>query len=74
MKSAKTRHETGHGGAEWQVSQCACGQLTLRLGALRIEFTPEEFAQLDRMIADAAKRFEVVAGDAALLNHKPLTH
>lgn len=75
MKSAKTRHETGHSSAaEWQVTQCACGQLTLRLGALRIEFTPEEFAQLDRMIGDAAKRFEVLAGEAALPTHKPLTH
>jgi hypothetical protein len=73
MTSAKTRYEAGHG-AEWQVTRCACGQLTLRLGALRLEFTPEEFARLDRMIADAAKRFEVVAGDVLLSNHRPLTH
>ena len=73
MKSSKTRHEPEHG-ADWQVSQCACGQLTLRLGALRIEFTPEEFAQLDRMITDAAMRFEVVAADATRSTHKPLTH
>jgi hypothetical protein len=69
----KSHHDPNHG-PEWQVTQCACGQLTLRLGPIRIEFTPDEFAQLDRMIADAAKRFDVVAADAPASTHKPLTH
>jgi hypothetical protein len=72
-ESHKSRHEPAHG-ADWQVTQCACGQLTLRLGPVRIEFSPQEFAQLDRLVADAVKRFEVVSGDAVLSNPMPLTH
>jgi hypothetical protein len=71
--SPHSRHDSAHG-ADWQVTRCACGLMTLRIGPIRIEFTPEEFAQLDRMVGDAMKRFEVAAGDAAPSNPRPLTH
>jgi hypothetical protein len=44
---------------DWCVTQCACGQLTLRLGAMRIDFGPEEFAQLHRLLSHAMQQFDV---------------
>ena len=60
--------------ADWQVTQCGCGHLTLRLGTVRIEFTPQEFAQLDRLITGAMKRFDVAASDAEVVYGSPITH
>jgi len=48
--------------------------LTLRLGTIRIEFTPQEFAQLDRLITGAMKRFDVAASDAEVVYGSPITH
>ena len=60
--------------ADWQVTQCACGHLTLRLGTIRIEFTPQEFAQLEKLVAGAMKSFDVAAADAESVYGKPITH
>ena len=68
-QSHKSRHESDHG-ADWQVTRCACGLMTLRIGPIRIEFTPEEFAQLDRLVGDAMKRFEVVALSRTVLREE----
>jgi hypothetical protein len=73
MRSHESKHESGHG-TGWQVTKCACGHLTLRLGTVRIDFTPAEFAQLERLVAQAMRRFEVESGHVAVLHNTPLTH
>ncbi len=42
-----------------QVTACECGNLTLRVGRIRVEFSPEEFMQLQRLLALASLRFDV---------------
>ena len=66
-------HDSTPGG-ERQVTRCTCGRLTLKLGTLRIEFSTYEFAQLDRLVATAMKRFELETSDAAVSCSKALTH
>ena len=58
----------------WQVSQCECGHLTLQLGTMRIEFTRAEFAQLERLVVEARKRFGVESSDVEVFSVGPLTH
>ncbi len=59
---------------EWQVTQCACGHLTLRLGTIRLEFTEQEFVQLGRLVTEAMKCFELITSDATASYDTPLTH
>lgn len=44
---------------QWHVSRCTCGGLTLRLGPFRVEFTPDEFAQLHRLVTEAMTEFRI---------------
>jgi len=46
-------------GSEWHVTQCACGQLTIRIGPIRVEFSREEFAQLHRLVQHAVTEFKI---------------
>ena len=43
----------------WDVTECGCGQLTLRIGAVRLDFSREEFGRLHRLIEGAANEFQV---------------
>lgn len=54
------RHEHG---PEWGVVRCACGRLYLKLGPMRLEFTPEQFHQLHLLIRDAGEHFGVFDAD-----------
>ncbi len=46
-----------HDEPEWGVVRCACGRLYLKLGSLRLEFTPEQFQNLHILVRDAARHF-----------------
>jgi hypothetical protein len=46
-------------GTDWRVTQCACGQLTLRLGHARFDFSREEFAELYRLVQHAMVEFQI---------------
>jgi hypothetical protein len=52
---------------EWHASQCACGHITLKLGAIQMEFTKEQFADLHRLIGEAMSEFQIAA------TNRPLT-
>jgi len=61
-------------GPEWHVSQCACGQLTLQLGRMRIEFTRGEFAQLHRLIQEAMTQFRIAPSERGVHRPRGTTH
>jgi hypothetical protein len=67
-----TPSTTNH--AYWQVTECGCGQLTLRLGRIRLELTREEFAQLHGLVEDAMNRFDIADIDGLLLPGNSPTH
>jgi hypothetical protein len=58
----------------WDVTQCKCGHLTLRLGTLRLDFSPEEFAQLHRLIDGAVEEFQLGAGPVGAMPGKIFMH
>ncbi len=40
----------------YDVSECECGHLAVRIGRVRVELTREEFLQLHRAVRAAAAR------------------
>lgn len=48
-----------HHSCAWGVHRCDCGQFTLKLGALRIDLTPDELGDLLRLLQKAAAHFEI---------------
>lgn len=66
------QHAATH--SEWHVTQCECGQITVRLGPTRVEFTREEFARLHRLIQEAMTHFRVTPSDAAVFQVGDVTH
>lgn len=56
----RTTHERAqHHSRGWSVHRCDCGQVTLALGALRIDLTPEELGDLFRLLRAATEHFEI---------------
>jgi hypothetical protein len=43
----------------WSVVQCDCGHITLRIGGTERTFSPEEFAQLHRLLDEALRAFQI---------------
>lgn len=72
--TSRKRVDESISAAPWQVTQCTCGTVTLTLGAIRVEFTAQEFARLGRLVAEATTRFAVSAGETAVADRLPLTH
>lgn len=64
--SADTTRTHEHG-PEWGVVRCACGRLYLKLGPMRLEFTPEQFQQLHLLIRDAGEHFGLFDADGVQL-------
>jgi hypothetical protein len=58
----------------WDVTQCECGHLTLRLGTIRLDFAPEEFVRLHRLLDGAVEEFQVGAGAAPVTHSKRVMH
>jgi hypothetical protein len=50
--------EAGHG-PDWGVIRCECGVLHVKLGPVRLEFTPAEFHRLQVLINRAAWTYEI---------------
>jgi hypothetical protein len=44
---------------DWRITQCACGQITLRLGRIRIDCAREELAELHCLVQRAMQEFEI---------------
>ena len=63
-----------HGDSEWRVTRCACGRLTLRLGQVRIELSPDEFAQLHGLLRHAMTEFEIAVSDRPIHRVHAATH
>lgn len=59
MRSKDSRAESCNNDGEWHVAQCACGQLTLRIGTVRLEFSRDQFAQLHRLVLEAMTEFQI---------------
>jgi hypothetical protein len=59
MSDRSSHHDAHDDSGGWQISQCACGRLTIRLGAVRVEFSREEFAQLHCLVQQAMTEFQV---------------
>ncbi|HWB18173.1 MAG TPA: hypothetical protein VG538_17345 [Vicinamibacterales bacterium] len=45
--------------ADWSVTQCACGQITIRLGRVRLDVSREELAELHRVLDRAMVEFAI---------------
>jgi hypothetical protein len=58
----------------WHVRQCACGQLTLQLGSMRIEFSRTEFAQLHRLLERAVSEFCIASSQQQVHHMGGITH
>jgi len=68
-ESEDERHDS-----DWDVTQCACGHLTLRLGTVRLDFSPEKFAQLQRLVNGAMQQFQVGGGREQGTGSKTFMH
>lgn len=63
-----------HHPAEWGVHRCECGHFTLKLGALRLDLSPEEFARLVQLMQKAAAHFEIVERSEEPTEARATTH
>lgn len=62
------------GSWKWSVGQCDCGRVTLRLGQVTIELSPEEFSQLHRLIGQAMTELDISPATEPVLNDRATTH
>lgn len=44
---------------DYEVTACECGHLTLRIGAVRLDLSREEFARLRDVVTEAAARLDI---------------
>lgn len=49
--------EASHHADDWGVSRCDCGHFTLRLGALRVDLSPDDFDRLVFLLREAGDHF-----------------
>ena len=58
----------------WRITECHCGQITLRIGAIRLDFTPEEFARLHRLVDEASRKLQPGISSPQTAGSKTFTH
>lgn len=68
------RQSSSENGPDWYVSQCPCGQLAIHFGAVRIEFSREEFSRLHALIQHAMAEFQVAPAAHRILRTNATPH
>jgi hypothetical protein len=59
---------------DWPASLCACGYVTLRLGAVQLEFTRPQVAELHRLIGEAMNELDIAPSDRPLVRVETTRH
>lgn len=58
---------------DYEVTECECGHLTVRIGHVRVDLSREQFALLRQAVVDAAERFNVPV-TMPLLSRRGVAH